>query len=121
MSIQSGGLLGPLSGPNYDRALESRMKVILLRRRLSLPVIFRLLIQYGFSIATSVNNQTVDAVPTNLLRSGLRQSVIDSDGAIIVGHIVPALTDGQISTDMLQHGQTVGNAIFPIDHSIPRL
>ena len=67
------------------------------------------------------NDQAVDAVAGSLREYGFRQSVVDSDGAITVGHIVTALTGGQISTDMLHHEQTVGDAIFPIDHSIPRL
>ena len=61
-----------------------------------------------------MDDQTVSAVTTSMSGYEFCQSVVDSDGAITVGHIVTALTGGQISTDMLHHEQTVGDAIFPI-------
>ncbi len=59
-----------------------------------------------------MDDQTVGAVTTSMSGFEFRQSVVDSDGAIIAGHIDPALTDGQIFTNMLHHEQTVGDAIF---------
>ena len=83
-----------------------------MRKQPDLTLSFGPLIQYWVTIAPADERPDDRCCEHQYVGVRIRQSVVDSDGAIIVGHIVPALTDDQISTDMLQHGQTVGDAII---------